>query len=249
VPRAFASAIVPVTTLVAGQRVFYQADGLGSVTELTDGTGAVVRRYSYDAFGALLASPGAVAQPYTFTGRELDGETELYNYRERMYDAGNGRFVQEDPMGLAGGMNLYVYAANNPIVNTDPFGLQPTPEQLGLPPVTGVPAGIPGSPARPSVPNLAPLIDQANVALLRRLRLVLQQEMDAKVAEFERTLECGKRVGISICFNGRAPLGTVTVTALGDGAAIKSPETKCFPGLAVGKNCCKIPNPFTRNVK
>ncbi len=109
--------------VVSGQTVFYHADGLGSLTELTDGSGAVVQRYSYDAFGAILASPGTVTQPYTFTGREFDPETGLYYYRARYYDSTTGRLLQEDPIGFAGGINFYAYVKNNPVNVLDPFGL------------------------------------------------------------------------------------------------------------------------------
>ncbi len=152
-PVVFASTVVPVTTLVAGQRVFYHADGLGSITELTDGTGAIVQRYRYDAFGALLASPGPVTQPYTFTGREFDAETGLYYYRARFYDPTAGRFVQEDPIGFAGGdTNLYGYVLNDPVNRIDPSGLsavfinidrtsQSVTATMGLVSVNGLPIG------------------------------------------------------------------------------------------------------------
>jgi uncharacterized protein RhaS with RHS repeats len=44
--------------------------------------------------------------------------------RNRYYDAATGRFTQEDPIGLAGGLNLYGYANGDPINNSDPFGLR-----------------------------------------------------------------------------------------------------------------------------
>jgi uncharacterized protein RhaS with RHS repeats len=48
---------------------------------------------------------------------------ELFYYRARYYDPTIGRFLQEDPIGLLGGPNFYVYAGNDPITNVDPFGL------------------------------------------------------------------------------------------------------------------------------
>ncbi len=55
---------------------------------------------------------------------QRDATGTLYR-RNRYYDPTSGRFTQEDPIGLAGGMNLYGYAAGDPINNADPFGLNP----------------------------------------------------------------------------------------------------------------------------
>ncbi len=46
-------------------------------------------------------------------------------FRNRAYDSRTGRWTQEDPIGAAGGINLYQFNGNNPVVNTDPFGLDP----------------------------------------------------------------------------------------------------------------------------
>ena len=52
-----------------------------------------------------------------------DGTGQLYR-RNRYYDPLTGRFTQEDPIGLAGGLNLYGYAGGDPVNHSDPFGLQ-----------------------------------------------------------------------------------------------------------------------------
>ena len=62
---------------------YFHADGLGSVTSLTDPTGAVAASYVYDSFGNLTASTGTVANPFQYTGREMDSESGLYYYRAR----------------------------------------------------------------------------------------------------------------------------------------------------------------------
>ena len=49
-------------------------------------------------------------------------ETGLYYMRARYYDPQLGRFVSEDPIGLAGGINAYVYAGDNPVNGRDPSG-------------------------------------------------------------------------------------------------------------------------------
>jgi RHS repeat-associated protein len=100
---------------------YYHADGLGSITGLSDATGTMVQTYSYDAFGNVTPS-GNVSQPFMFTGREYDAETSMYFYRARYYDPVVGRFVTRDPIGLRGGFNLFTYVENNPTNRVDPTG-------------------------------------------------------------------------------------------------------------------------------
>ena len=102
----------------------YLRDGLGSVVQLTDSTGTVMRSYLYDSFGGIASEAGTLANPYVFTGRERDAESGFYFYRARYYDPAIGRFLAEDPLGLgAGEFNIYRYVANNPILLSDPSGL------------------------------------------------------------------------------------------------------------------------------
>lgn len=69
----------------------------------------------------------------------------VYNYFRDCYDPATGRYCQFDPIGLAGGLNGYLYANANPLTYTDPLGLTPAipagPVPLPLPPVF-----IPGTP-------------------------------------------------------------------------------------------------------
>jgi RHS repeat-associated protein len=104
---------------------YYLTDHPGSVVAVVDGAGAVVGQYKYAPFGTRQSYAGSVASAFQFGARELDEETGLYYNRARYYDPRLGRFVSEDPIGLAGGINLYAYAGNDPVNNTDPFGLDP----------------------------------------------------------------------------------------------------------------------------
>ncbi len=61
--------------------------------------------------------------------RELDPITGLYYVRNRWYDPVDNRFVSEDPIGLAGGINTYAYVGNDPMNFRDPWGLDPTIEK------------------------------------------------------------------------------------------------------------------------
>ncbi|HEX9446181.1 MAG TPA: RHS repeat-associated core domain-containing protein, partial [Candidatus Binatia bacterium] len=88
----------------------------GSITEITNQSGSVAQRYAYSSFGEIESQLDAnFIQPYAFTSREFDTETGLYHYRQRQYDGTTGRFVQVDPAGFTGGINLYVGMASNPV--------------------------------------------------------------------------------------------------------------------------------------
>jgi RHS repeat-associated protein len=87
-----------------------------------------VKSFSTDAFGKVAGADGAgttnpeVGFAGASTGDPQGGFTYL---RNRWYDPQTGRFLTQDPIGLAGGVNLYAYAGNNPVMFSDPFGLCP----------------------------------------------------------------------------------------------------------------------------
>jgi RHS repeat-associated protein/uncharacterized repeat protein (TIGR01451 family) len=111
-----------------GQRLFPVVDGLGSVTTLTDASGAVAGRYRYDSWGR--PDPANPAEDrYTYTGQTWDRSTGLYDYRARAYDPATGRFLSPDPLPAA---NAYPYADNSPTNLIDPYGLEAAPEYAEL---------------------------------------------------------------------------------------------------------------------
>lgn len=113
----------PLSMLRGGVTSYYQADGLGSITSLTDGSGSLAATYTYDAFGKPVGSSGTIVNPFRYTGREFDTETGLHYYRARYLDTATGRFTSEDPMTFSAGPNFYTYVWNQPTTYVDPLGL------------------------------------------------------------------------------------------------------------------------------
>ncbi len=101
---------------------YYHLDYLNSTKLVSDESGEVEVRYIYRAFGEQLAKLGTGEAKYTYGGKELDNETNLYYVNARYYDAVIGRFISEDP--ARDGTNWYVYADNNPLRSVDPTGLK-----------------------------------------------------------------------------------------------------------------------------
>ncbi|HQY57678.1 MAG: RHS repeat-associated core domain-containing protein [Nitrospira sp.] len=137
----------PIAVTNGGNTFFYHADGVGTVTELTDSVGVVAKAYVYDSYGTILEATGSLDQSYGYTGRELDQESGLYYYRARYYDPSNGRFLQKDPIGLYGGINLYRYVRNNPPNGTDSSGLAPNSPSHAVNPSNRKPESVIGGPA------------------------------------------------------------------------------------------------------
>jgi RHS repeat-associated protein len=102
---------------------YYEADGLGSVTSLSNAAGAIASNYTYDSFGNLVATSGSIVNNFRYTAREFDTETGLYFYRARYFDPAAGRFLSEDPLGFDAGNNFYAYVGNDPTTAVDPSGM------------------------------------------------------------------------------------------------------------------------------
>ena len=106
--------------------VYYQLDHLGTPIAAHNAKGEVVWTAEYEAWGRIrnetVSDDLKVNIPFRFQGQYYDEESGLHYNRFRYYDPEIGRFVSQDPIGLMGGINVYIYASN-PIEWVDPFGL------------------------------------------------------------------------------------------------------------------------------
>ena len=101
----------------------FYADHLGTPHKLTGMTGAVVWSAQYAAFGLAQVETEAVVNNLRFPGQYFDAETGLHYNFQRYYEPGIGRYMQPDPIGLNGGINIFTYAKNHPLYFQDHLGL------------------------------------------------------------------------------------------------------------------------------
>jgi RHS repeat-associated protein len=111
----------------SGSAAYYVFDAAGNTAQMTNASGGVVNSYTYLPFGEKLATTAGVANPFTYAGEYgvMDEGSGLYFMRHRWYSPALGRFIQEDPIGLDGGSNLYAYTGNGPTNDADPEGTEP----------------------------------------------------------------------------------------------------------------------------
>lgn len=112
---------------------YVTTDAMGTVTAILDEDGNVLERRNYDAFGEMTCTTPdgtPVAESPTgldvgFQGQIRDEVTGLYQMGYRWYNPVLGRWLSRDPIGLVGGGNLYLFAADNALDNNDVLGLSP----------------------------------------------------------------------------------------------------------------------------
>ena len=101
---------------------------MGTSQEVVSEDGKVVWLARYKAWGRVhKLDKGEIRQPFRFQGQYEDEETGLFYNRYRYYDPDSARYLTQDPIGLAGGINVYKYT-ENPIGWIDPLGLAKLPK-------------------------------------------------------------------------------------------------------------------------
>jgi RHS repeat-associated protein len=106
------------------QVYYYHTDHLGTPQVMTSSTGTVAWKAAYNAFGnASIDTSSTVTSNLRFPGQYYDAETGLHYNWNRYYDPNTGRYITTDPIGLAGGINLFGYVGGNPVNKIDPWGL------------------------------------------------------------------------------------------------------------------------------
>ena len=108
-----------------GTLYFPLTDSNGNITEYIDTTGATVAQFRYDAYGATQEESGSMtsAFPFRFSTKYQDPETTLYYYVHRFYSPSLRRWINRDPIGEDGGLNLYGFCGNDTVNNFDILGM------------------------------------------------------------------------------------------------------------------------------
>lgn len=111
----------------SGKLYFTHTDRLGTPQKLTDSTKSVVWNALYQPFGStgIAGITGTLAtQSLRLPGQQFDTETGYHHNGFRDYVPTLGRYVESDPIGLAGGMDTYSYVSGNPLAGVDPKDLR-----------------------------------------------------------------------------------------------------------------------------
>jgi len=113
----------PLFMRTGGEVLYYHNDHLGTPQALYTKNGQLKWQAQYSAFGETTLIINQVTQNLRLPGQYFDAETGLHHNGYRYYDPKLGRYLQADPIGLLGGLNIYQYTGMNPIVRADVLGL------------------------------------------------------------------------------------------------------------------------------
>lgn len=105
-----------------GQVYFYQNDHLGTPQRMVATSGEVVWAANFSASGEASVTIETISNNLRFPGQYFDSETGLHHNYFRDYDPLLARYIEGDPIGIKGGLNLYRYGNANPLIFSDPTG-------------------------------------------------------------------------------------------------------------------------------
>jgi RHS repeat-associated protein len=237
----------------SGQGHFVGYDGNGNVVTMVNASSGVVSaRYEYGPFGEAIRATGpmAKANPFRFSTKYTDDETDLVYYGFRYYNPSTGRWPSRDPIGERGGINIYSFLSNRSVNTFDILGWS----DYNRPPSVA----FPNSPARygPPCPEPGnyPAVQRPATRVSRAARKIVDEQFCCDTVWLRATmwtvfdiLDCGATVfddPLSLAFG---PLDTVR--DLGEGIGGGSTDGYCRDlGRACSlililtpiKKCCQI---------
>jgi RHS repeat-associated protein len=108
---------------ISGTSYYFTKDHLGSTREVTDSSGTIQAQYDYDPNGNATLLAGSNIADFQFAGYYEHQPSGLNLTTYRGYDPTTARWLNRDPIGESGGLNLYDYCGNDPVNGSDPSGL------------------------------------------------------------------------------------------------------------------------------
>jgi len=117
---------------IGNELYFINHDHNGNIISLMDKTSKIVESYRYSAFGEEIVYDAnnekveisTIGNPWRFSSKRVDKETGFLNFGRRYYDCKTATWMSPDPIGFEAGPNFYAYVMNNPLNNSDLYGLE-----------------------------------------------------------------------------------------------------------------------------
>ncbi|WP_018508794.1 RHS repeat-associated core domain-containing protein [Thiobacillus thioparus] len=195
---------------------YYHVDHLGTPQAMTNASGTVVWKADYEPFGKATVTVNTIENNLRLPGQYYDRETGMqYNYF-RDYDPTTGRYVEADPIGITGGLNVYEYARSNPLAYTDPLGLY------------GLPWETPPN-FNPLAPKSGPTAPRGSLGASATIgSTTVGRSTNSDGVVWGQTTQISVGASVDICFNTPPPQAC--------SATPSTPRAPDFYSYGVGKN-------------